>query len=484
MWRNRVRRFGLLLCLLSGVMIAAGCSKEAWKEAGLPQQVMQSTAGTVDAIDMAGALSIENAAGTEDAAADAASTAGTVSRAEDAAGVVGTAGRMNTQAAESPLPVSYDARQYGKVPNVKNQEQDGNCWAYAALSALEVSLLPEYPAKFSTAHLAQDWSPYVTEKPGGDYTMSMAYLLSWRGPVLADKEENGPACHLQEVHVIEEKDICAIKQAVWKYGGVETSFYSDFLINGDGQSKWYQTENHAYCCMEENEVNHDIVILGWDDTYPKENFLIQPESDGAFLCLNSWGEQFGENGYFYVSYEDTGIGRYAVAYAAADVDGAFQYQHLYETDACGWMGQIGYNREDLWFANIYTAERKEELAAAGFYIVEAGSTYEVFVKTGWENPQDFSECARVASGTVDFKGYLTVPLEKKVSLSQGMRFAVIVKVHAPSGQAAAAVELQREDRKADTKDGEGYLSWNGSKWQRAEEVQNCNLCLKAYTVEP
>ena len=30
-------------------------------------------------------------------------------------------------------------------------------------------------------------------------------------------------------------------------------------------------------------------------------------------------------------------------------------------------------------------------------------------------------------------------------------------------------------------DGEGYISYRGSSWERVETEQNCNVCLKAYT---
>lgn len=470
MQKSRMRWFGWA-CLLAVLAVLSGCSIKSGWGMKLPEKaVAQQTEKVLEIPETA-----ENAEMAE--TEKVSETAENMEAAEE----VSEAAEKSTM--QEALPPVYDTRQRGKTPNVKNQGLDGNCWAYAALSALEVSILPEYRADFSAAHLTQDWSPYLQGKAGGDYTMSMAHLLSWRGPVLTGEEEKGVVCHVQEVQVLEEKDISAIKQAVWNYGGAQTSFYSDFPENGDGKSKWYHVENSAYCCLEEHRANHDVVILGWDDTYPRGNFVVPPESDGAFLCLNSWGEQFGQNGYFYVSYEDMVIGTYAVIYSAADTEGMFRYQHLYETDACGWMGQIGYRMEDIWFSNIYTAEREEWLSAAGFYVLEPGSTYEVFIKTGWESQQDFSGYERAAAGTVDFMGYITVPFDRQVEISKGERFAVIVKLHAPSGQAAAAVEFQREDIRAEIEDGEGYLSWNGEDWERAENVQSCNLCLKAYTAD-
>ena len=55
-----------------------------------------------------------------------------------------------------------------------------------------------------------------------------------------------------------------------------------------------------------NGSNHSVVIVGWDDTYSKNNFPSsnRPSTDGAYIVQNSWGKDWGTNGKFYVSYED------------------------------------------------------------------------------------------------------------------------------------------------------------------------------------
>ena len=47
------------------------------------------------------------------------------------------------------LPVRYDLRDYGRVSEVRDQGSWGTCWAFAALSALESSLLPDEKCEFS-----------------------------------------------------------------------------------------------------------------------------------------------------------------------------------------------------------------------------------------------------------------------------------------------------------------------------------------------
>ena len=76
------------------------------------------------------------------------------------------------------LPARYDAREDGRTAPVKNQRDLGTCWAFASLLALESSLLPEESYDFSEDHMSHDPNFLLDQKSGGDYIMSMAYLLS------------------------------------------------------------------------------------------------------------------------------------------------------------------------------------------------------------------------------------------------------------------------------------------------------------------
>ena len=95
--------------------------------------------------------------------------------------------------------------------------------------------------------------------------------------------------------IINERDYSQIKQLIMQYGAVQSAIYSQPDIRS--LSAYYNEENAAYYYPESQECNHDIDIIGWDDTYPKENFVTEPEKDGAFICKNSWGADFGQNGF-------------------------------------------------------------------------------------------------------------------------------------------------------------------------------------------
>ena len=213
---------------------------------------------------------------------------------------------------EAALPPAYDGRTEGKAPQIKNQQNLGTCWAFASLSAVESALLPEERWDFSEDHMSRNNSFHMGQNAGGDYIMSLAYLLAWQGPVTETEDpyndgmspENlTPSKHVQEVKILSPGDRDAIKRAVLETGGVQSSLYTS-LKNADSESVYYQKEQAAYYYDGEEEPNHDAVIVGWDDAYPKEYFTITPPDDGAFLCASSWGEEFGDGGYFYVSYYD------------------------------------------------------------------------------------------------------------------------------------------------------------------------------------
>ena len=93
--------------------------------------------------------------------------------------------------ADAELPARYDARADGRTAPVKNQGDLGTCWAFASLLALESRLLPEESFDFSEDHMSHDPDFLLDQKSGGDYIMAMAYLLSWKGPVLEAEDPYG-----------------------------------------------------------------------------------------------------------------------------------------------------------------------------------------------------------------------------------------------------------------------------------------------------
>ena len=389
----------------------------------------------------------------------------------------------------SIVPTSYDLRKKGRVAGIKNQGSYGTCWAFAAISSLESALLPERTASLSVDNMCMNNSFNVTRDTGGVYTMGMAYLAAWQGPIYEEDDpyddkvntKAKPVMHVQEMQIIDGKDYMGIKEAVFKYGGVQTSLYAS-LSRIQEYSQYYNREKNAYCYMGTEKPNHDVVIIGWDDNYPAKNFNVELEGDGAFICQNSWGEDFGDNGIFYVSYYDTNIGTHNVVYTG--IEPVDNYDNIYQSDLCGWVGKIGYKQEDIYGANVFTAKGNENLSAAAFYATAADTKYEVYIVKDFKDEKSFVNRKRVASGTLKNAGYYTIDFDKDVYVSKGEKYAVIVYLKTPGAMSPMAIENRASESYYDNvnlEDGEGYISKNGKTFKNVKTEEDCNLCIKAFS---
>lgn len=397
-----------------------------------------------------------------------------------------------TEMAAGRLPSAYDARKAGRTSPVKDQGDLGTCWAFASLLALESALLPDETFDFSEDHMSNNPSFNLGQEDGGEYTMSMAYLLAWKGPVLENDDPYGDGFspegleavkHVQEIQMLPSRDLEAIKRAVYGCGGVQSSLYTT-LRSSESQSEYYNRETRAYCYPKDTAPNHDVVIVGWDDDFPAEAFPGEVPGDGAFLCENSWGTQFGEDGYFYVSYHDANIGKNNILYSS--VEDIENYDHIYQSDLCGWIGQLGYGGDTAWAANVYRATGRQWLEAAGFYATAMNTKYEVYVVRQVPEQPDgaaFADRQLVAEGRLSYAGFYTVPFDQAVMVEAGERYSVMIRLITPGTVHPIAIEYDAGDGKCkvDLEDGEGYISLEGEQWQHVEKEQRCNLCLKAYT---
>ncbi len=394
---------------------------------------------------------------------------------------------INTKNVKSVLPKSFDLRKDFRVPDAMNQGKTTYCWAYASILALETSVLPE-ECKYDVESMVESYDKSTSETLGGAFTNALAYLLSWKGPI----EDNGSTIklsgndvnavkHVQEAKFYTANDLDEIKWAVYKYGGVTTSIYADISSNNLNKSSHYKAATNSYCYKGDSQPNHEVVIIGWDDDYSASNFDANVTKNGAFICQNSWGKDFGNAGVFYVSYEDVNIGCQAVCYSR--VFASSKYDNIYQSDLCGWKGQVGYGYEKSFGANVYEAKADEKLEAIGFYAIDKNATVNVYFVPEFEDASSLSHKELVATQKFDGAGYYTVEFDKARDLYKGQKFAVITEVEIPGAQRPLAIEYKAKetDTQVDIADGEGYISRDGITWESIEQKANGNLCLKAYT---
>ena len=383
----------------------------------------------------------------------------------------------------------YSYADIGRISYVRNQGNLGACWAFAGMAALEYTLLPEENWDFSEDHLIWN-NGHALDNYGGDYLITASYLTGWKGPV---REEDDPyndgmtdenlsaVKHVQEIQFLNSKDYTQIKKMIFKYGVVESSLYIGVSEdNSEIDSECYFPETYSYIYTGDELPNHEIVIIGWDDDYPADNFGGHAEGDGAFICKNSWGSGFGDNGTFYVSYYDSVIGYIAVAYTK--IEDTDNYDRIYQYDDTGWSGLVGFGQTKAYMANVYTASGSENLEAVGFYATGENTSYKIYVCENYKDSSSIDVKSKVyAQGTFKNSGYYTVQLDEEVKLDAGEKFAVVVEIITPSSGKPVAVEIISDEADADTAGKVSLLSNYGEKWECLQDKSKGNICLKAYT---
>ena len=390
------------------------------------------------------------------------------------------------------LPNVYDLRTVNRVSFIRNQGSTATCWACASLEALESSLLPVTQHKFSVDSMINENSFDLDESAGGEYTMALAYLLSWQGPVETESNTNildelkgeteahSPSVHLQEAHFYDSENLDDIKRAVYRYGGVSTSIYASVSTANLNGSSSYNRATNSYCYTGNSKPNHDVVIIGWNDSYPAANFSTDVPGNGAFICQNSWGSGFGDDGVFYISYYDSNIGNQAVSYVKVDTNNTYNY--IYQSDLCGWVGQIGYSKEWAYGANTFTASATQQIEAAGFYSLGQNTSYQVYFVPNYVNTGSLSSKEIVAQGTLEQAGYYTIKFNQPKTVTEGENFAIVIYINTPDTLRPLAVEYASDSmtKAVDITDGKGFISNNGLDWENVEDVAKANLCIKAY----
>lgn len=123
------------------------------------------------------------------------------------------------------------------------------------------------------------------------------------------------------------------------------------------------------------------------------------------------------------------------------------YDTLYQSDLCGWCGQIGYNTEKACFANVYETVGNQDLKAVGFYATGPDTEYRASFSPEFTGEESLGEAQILQSGYLQYAGYYTIDLNETVAVQAGDRFAVIVQITTPDSQYPIAVEYSSDELK-------------------------------------
>ncbi len=363
---------------------------------------------------------------------------------------------------------AYDLRSYDRVTPVKDQNPYSNCWAYATMSSIESNMLtrgllsdPDSPsADYSEAHLSRFYNGYDVAQPitGGGRHTALSYFSRGRGPVLESQYSEGNTGDLYASHDYQpqcwvtaqqwiDRDFAYhpatfhdIKNTIVAQGAVVTGMY--------WHDYYYDSYNYTYYYSGGTYTNHAVSLVGWDDD--KE---IEGTSPGAWLVKNSWGTSWGDDGYFWLSYDDTVAVWDATSYQTA---AACTYNEVFEnqTDSPnGWLGGPSYG------AARFTSDGVCFLKAVGFATDEYGIQYDVSVYDSWSSNRP-SGLLGTETGSYDWPGYYLVDLDTPILLGAEDEFVVVLHF---SGGVGSGYYLA-VDSSSGSPAGVSYYSWDGSDW--------------------
>jgi len=398
----------------------------------------------------------------------------------------------------------YDLREVKAVSKIKNQFRDGGCRSFAALGALEshIKLKTGVELDLSENNFENRQGFYFgtnNVRQGRNRNSDIPYLVNY-GPILEEddpyipmKGEGGEGNYLTQEQVnaaaknpvikdgvkqimgfdflktvdttkvisAEDDELLQIKEAIAKNGGV----VADMYMAHDGNKtfpytdiKYYNPETKAYYfdgkdsdrtskykTVEADGVkygaNHAITIVGWDDDFSKDNFTTKPEIDGAWIVRDAQSEDFGDKGYFYVSFQSVSMGENPYVFTEVIEPQYSIYQHD-ELAFTGFREGINFatDEKDVLF-NRYKAVSDSKIEKIGFYTTKKNAEYEVYLipdfnsfatdakDLGEDEAEEFYKMVqqyKVLSGIADNAGYhtLDIPADEAISLTKGKDFAV------------------------------------------------------------
>ncbi|WP_407376507.1 lectin like domain-containing protein [Methanobrevibacter sp.] len=364
----------------------------------------------------------------------------------------------------------YNSNDYGFVSSVKDQKTGGNCWAFSGLATLETCLSKATGIKydFSTENAKNLMSAYsvygikIETNYAGYDSMLLSYLTSWLGPVDESKDTyddyssisilENPLFHIQNVKFLpgrtDSRDNTAYKLAIKDNGAVSVTF------------RW----GNDY---------HSVSLVGWDDNYTGYDSLGNP-SKGAWIFKNSWGAEWENNGFGYLSYyekisEEIYPNLHAYTFIFNDNN---PYTKIYQYDFAG-VSEFYHYMDTISFKNTFKADNDSILSAFSTYFDRQTNFTVMVYKNG--------EFIFTQNGTSP-AGYYTIPFNTVIQLDEGDEFTIAINNH-NKGYNCIPVCSAEEITKKTFSQNVSFISLDGETWfDLYDYADSCNVaCIKAFT---
>lgn len=391
-------------------------------------------------------------------------------------------------------PTTYDARSYNLITNVKYQGNYGTCWAHATMACLEAdaiknSYYTKDNADFSEAHLAWfqknpvDSSNSTSANDGSNNTIisnghtgafdrgghvypAIATLSRMEGIALesdfsysevknytqnlySDSQRYNSGSGLMATSMVELKGQYEVKQWIKDHGAVFCAYYARNPINSNA-AYYYKTVT----------INHAVTIVGWDDNYSVNNFDggNRPAKNGAWLVKNSWDTDWGNNGYFWMSYETTPIQFFGFTVGKTE---GIKNNYTYNGESADrFEVKVPSNWQT---ANVFEAKGNEKLTKISFYTAQRNLDVVVKVYKLEKNhlAPVSGDLVFTESKTYKNAGYHTVNLKNSVELAEGQLFSVVVEYSTASKRMIIFCENSKSDIAYVSEKGESWFGYDG-----------------------
>ena len=414
-------------------------------------------------------------------------------------------------------PGTYNANEERFVTEVKNQRNTSLCWAFSLASNLETSLLTREQKYYdlSEEQLAYFWANRVNDPLGntpndkitrtqsnyhgtGNGRVASFFLSTWSGMTTEEKVPfqsssvtwpdslaYDTSAYMEDA-IFSQYTVERTKQLLMEYNSVSAMIY--MLDN------YYYPDTASYSCPQSGLVNHAVTIVGWDDTYSKENFPSASgvNNDGAWIVKNSYGKNWGKNGYFYLSYEDKSITN--LVSNTAVTTPAYPNNYFYDGAAAGTVTFPGNTINNGYYvSNIFKATagngKDEELGEIVTAVPQDNTDFQIQVYIDLKNTSDPTSGTPAYAEPVDYTqplaGIHTIHLNTPVKIPQGTFYSVVIRI--PDGSNKFYVEKTTTSTSwftatAGIDPDQSFFSTSGKKWYDAGNHQyNCCFSVKAHT---
>lgn len=346
-----------------------------------------------------------------------------------------------SQATELDLPTQYDWREHGYDFPVGDQDNCNAGYAFAAVDAVQAAIwkkdsikldFSENHAKECNWHALNHYAGLPNTCEGGNFKM-LTNLFSQHGLVLETCDpyvDYDTTCNVsctsqyyltdwQEFspsYEMASKDL--IKQKIMEHGPLYTQM--DPKITGfEDYSGGYVLTGTS---TDPNKWTHGVLIVGWDDS------LTYTGGQGAWIVKNSYGDGWGDGGYFMIAYGKAGIGSSLATVTGWEVSSSLIKLHFY--DEAGHTNQMSLSDTNFFSGSamaLFPLEPNEIPKTVEFWTND-GATVSIEIYEQFDGIEPKNLLYQSDEIDIPYAGYHPIMINEDLKIPEGSEIAVVLNV--------------------------------------------------------